>query len=1130
MTNNTKITPTFRSKSKTNQIRNKNTQTLKSHTHKLKVTILLIIITLYEPTQATTLDNYSPTHTFQVEANFLYQKIGQAYINQDVYHTARRFSPNEILKTMQMEELAITALSAHCKRFREALDLEQEEPTFRSYPKSKKMNWLENKSFCENQDKKLPEIRTKMDFNELHRFFIKTSISHVAAGIHDSSAPPHEMLYNSDNKLARLDSIFTHPCVGHSWTRHRDDYHNYFWSYMERPNSIIEVCRSLKPPDKVYPVCQTVDLNSTIIRMRTDLAMCQDKVQEAIGTHRHQQELLLMLLPEEALKKDSKWMPQGGYPLLTTLQGALEAVNITENISRPKRSSRRRTRMRPGMRPIRVRLPKFRPKYKPKSQKTRSHKPEETDYNSLKPTEAEYASYIAANPSATTEYNSLKPTVAEYASYIAANPSQVIRTHYITEAPPTEKPPTRVKLTNSVWNYFIHEPISRLFSTNPDERTNQIGIYRKEAKARHASHQRRQYFDKVMNLYPPYNALNRFSSEKAMSTNRHGYTRNTREKRSVYAFMAQLGINAIKQLVSGGQVRKQLLTIKQMNLTMNQRFEKLNLNAQQLHEEQRQQAHTVNQAIKKQSKEITALQNNHEIIQLFMSLDSIRGTINHSILSLYFTLQQILTHKVPITLLTPREIDNLNKELSTKMNIELTNDISQITAELTYDSETYWAIFNIPVIDEIKKMSIYRIHPLPIFHTNHMFTPKIENEYFAAATKNNRYTMMNAAEAALCHTQIHCQLPTPTQHHTNNKCGISEFYGKKSACPLIKTEKKDLFLTFGNETFFAVSTPQTIRGQCEIKKPTAGFQYAIEISGRGTLISAPTCQLTSNDNSIILPKSRYFAGNIDEQNESQLQLQQLDTQHSLIKRYLPDNVKQITDVRTKQKQLQEAKEHHKRNSLTSIAGIGFSSLLLLMILFLIIYLYKNRKVIQDLIQKYNLFSPPTKPPPGSEQINSPPILRRTIIQPQPQYPSKVQNTQRQQERIEAEAMFANLPSTASHSSAWLSPTTTHSEGIYFPTPRQQLGRKAKNKTGQEQTENINESEEEDLQDLINYQTAQSPKLTHHSQRLESIRKDPKLKLKMATTTTQIQVNTEPIRPDPNKPPNRPAPTRRQTAQ
>ena len=284
---------------------------------------------------------YSPTDQFIIRDNFLFEKLRTVYINQDRLKASRRFTPKSLFTILNMENMAIRLIKDRCDQLKSELNEATQENPFRYYGSLPNATWDETKAICEKKQLQMVEIRTTIQQNQLMTIMHETKMHSIAAGIYDKLKGAEEMLYVSDHKSARLNSIFKTPCGPNSWSWEdwRDAYNTNHWSYTMVDNGL-RVCRDLELDHAIPVFCQIQSTqDAKIDKMYEKYMDCTNQAQTFETEHVQQLTLFKSLLPPTAFQADSKWFQQDDR-LMAALELDLFPTDINDtDITYPLRRS-----------------------------------------------------------------------------------------------------------------------------------------------------------------------------------------------------------------------------------------------------------------------------------------------------------------------------------------------------------------------------------------------------------------------------------------------------------------------------------------------------------------------------------------------------------------------------------------------------------------------------------------------------------------------------------------------------------------------------------------------------------------------------------------------------------------------
>ena len=209
-------------------------------------------------------------------------------------------------------------------------------------------------------------------------------------------------------------------------------------------------------------------------------------------------------------------------------------------------------------------------------------------------------------------------------------------------------------------------------------------------------------------------------------------------------------------------------------------------------------------------------------------------------------------------LITPKELLDLSDKFKTTYGTLLNTAYGSISYKLTHNDTAYHVLISIPTLDTAHKASIYRTHPLPVYHENRSYVAVKEYDYVAIFHQEERFTPLPTNMALQCITSAQCQTRHPIYSAEVDICAMSNYFKPSKSCKYIKHEKEIPVITNIQDKTF-ILTPKSLYfeikcNQQAVLPPTKRF---IKITGIGTIKIPYGCYLINEDYTIY-PNSEHF--------------------------------------------------------------------------------------------------------------------------------------------------------------------------------------------------------------------------------------------------------------------------------
>ena len=203
----------------------------------------------------------SPEGFFEVAGNFLFADIGSTNINQNYFTASRRLSLYEVWNTLELQKVAHRSIAEKCKTIVNHIKTNKKFNKFVAIDGYG--NWPFVRMACKRKGYNMVEVRHPFDVPDLIQVMTEEGVTEVAAGIYDAKEGEEEMVFTTDHKRARIQSVFDKPCGENGWTweQERESYHGKRWRYQVKDGGL-EVCRDLDQHHNVKIICMRPN-NST---------------------------------------------------------------------------------------------------------------------------------------------------------------------------------------------------------------------------------------------------------------------------------------------------------------------------------------------------------------------------------------------------------------------------------------------------------------------------------------------------------------------------------------------------------------------------------------------------------------------------------------------------------------------------------------------------------------------------------------------------------------------------------------------------------------------------------------------------------------------------------------------------
>ena len=210
--------------------------------------------------------------------------------------------------------------------------------------------------------------------------------------------------------------------------------------------------------------------------------------------------------------------------------------------------------------------------------------------------------------------------------------------------------------------------------------------------------------------------------------------------------------------------------------------------------------------------------------------------------------------KVSPFIISQAELDEQAIKAKREKDVTLDTNMNNIKVTIIVIENQIQLFFNIPVMDDDRLFTFYKITPLPHFQNNATYIPKIDATYIAISAENSEYHTVDADEFNRCiDIPQECKVASPANHLTDSShCVIRTYMTSQISCPLVESTipKRPFIRSIGNHTIFSVPESTSIFIKCKNMWTTNSYQDTnTVIKGMGDITFRPGCVITLPDGS-----------------------------------------------------------------------------------------------------------------------------------------------------------------------------------------------------------------------------------------------------------------------------------------
>ena len=293
-----------------------------------------------------------------------------------------------------------------------------------------------------------------------------------------------------------------------------------------------------------------------------------------------------------------------------------------------------------------------------------------------------------------------------------------------------------------------------------------------------------------------------------------------------------------------------------------------------------------------------------------------------SLLSQLYTATNIDIHK----LLTPNELDTLSKTMLQRQAKQISLDYSSFEIKITRTRTDYFALIQIPILDEQDLATVYQVVSLPSFHEGKQYYQRSSHDYVSVYQFRPFFIPMDLTEIQKCLSKGVCSPTSPLVHKDTKFCVLGSFFKNQEGCPFFKSNSNVPFAKTMNEHTFLVSdVPVEFALQCKRLNNIPHNYPKIEYEGLLKLKIPESCEMVSNSISLV-PSTTIRDITYYENDDIEIEYKTFESD-------LPSNLKISLDEHTphRNKNLPIYEEAHRGKNDTSIWSVAVLTLILTLI-------------------------------------------------------------------------------------------------------------------------------------------------------------------------------------------------------
>jgi len=202
--------------------------------------------------------------------------------------------------------------------------------------------------------------------------------------------------------------------------------------------------------------------------------------------------------------------------------------------------------------------------------------------------------------------------------------------------------------------------------------------------------------------------------------------------------------------------------------------------------------------------------------------------------------------------MSQQELEQTIAKVRRDKNIQLEADIKHVTSVVVVRNHTIHIYMEVPIIDEGKMFTLFRVQTLPIYHQNKTFYPELDQQYIGMSKAYSEYIVLSESEFTKCALRADdCTVSSPVIPITKNShCVIATYTSQKMQCTLVErdVQPRAEFISKGNTTIYSVPSPTRLYIKCDnLYNKNKYVDSNTILEGMGDIAFRGGCTITTLD-------------------------------------------------------------------------------------------------------------------------------------------------------------------------------------------------------------------------------------------------------------------------------------------
>jgi len=202
--------------------------------------------------------------------------------------------------------------------------------------------------------------------------------------------------------------------------------------------------------------------------------------------------------------------------------------------------------------------------------------------------------------------------------------------------------------------------------------------------------------------------------------------------------------------------------------------------------------------------------------------------------------------------ITNDEFKQIVTEVRNNKKIQLDDKLSKVQMMAAIQHNRVRLFFQIPIMNEMKSFTFFKVQALPIFDQNATYIPEFDTPYIGLSQKDSEYIVVSSDEYTRCiNDPLNCVITSPTMPITKNShCAVTTFTTQRLTCPLreIDNLSRPEIINTGNHTIYSVQRPTRLFIKCDdLNKEHKFIDDSTTIEGMGQISFRAGCTITAPD-------------------------------------------------------------------------------------------------------------------------------------------------------------------------------------------------------------------------------------------------------------------------------------------